>query len=436
MSDQLKHIRLPGPLARALLLLPLGLALTGAWFSVRWYIGDTIAEYVNADNRGLDTARLAANLAPGDPLTHWRLGDIESITLPPEQLGQAIKEYEQAVTLSPNDYRFWLALGRALEQSGDAQQGELAMRRAVDLAPSYAYPRWYLGNLLLRSGHDAAAFAELRRAGEADPQLRQQVFNLAWEVHGKSFDALQSAIGPTAEIRAAFAKYLLDRKAVDDGLRMWNGLSPAEKQESRPTGESILTSLVAAKRFQAALTVWNDLALNDLARGAAGQVLNGGFEQDIGPATASVFGWQVKSAQQAQIGLDASNHQGNHHGGTRSLRILFQARSKPDFEVAQLVIVEPGKQYDLEGFVKTNKLESAGTPIVEVVDSADGSVLASSPPAPAGDNGWQSFVITFKAGVKTEAITIRVSRAPCGDNAVCPIFGTLWYDDFNLKLRS
>jgi hypothetical protein len=435
MPDQLKHIQLRGPLARVLMLLPLGLALTGAWFSVRWYIADTIAEYVNADNRGLEIARLAADLSPNDPLAHWRIGDIESSTLPPEQLGQEIKEYQLAVSLSPNDYRFWLALGRALEQSGDVQQGELAMRRAVGLAPSYSYPRWYLGNLLLRSGHDADAFAELRRASEADPKLRQQVFTLAWEVHAKNFEALKSAIGPAAESRAEFARYLLDRTAIDGGLQMWNGLNAAEKKENRQTGESILNSLVLAKRFPAALAVWNDLALSDWSRGAVGQLLNGGFEQDIGPVSASVFGWQVKSAPQAQIGLDASNQQSNHHGGARSLRIIFQARSKPDFEVAQLVIVEPGRQYDLEGFVKTNKLESAGTPVVEIVDFSDGSVLASSLPAPAGDNDWQPLVITFKAGAKTEAIRFRVSRAPCGGNAVCPIFGTLWYDDFNLKLR-
>ena len=104
--------------------------------------------------------------------------------------------------------------------------------------------------------------------------------------------------------------------------------------------------------------------------------------------------------------------------------------------VSQLVVVESDKQYDLEGFLKTSRLESAGTPVVEIVDAADGSVLGTSQPAPAGDNDWQPVTITFKTGAKTEAIGIRVSRAPCGDNPSCPIFGTLWYDDFNLKRRS
>src|SRR5437660_10669127 len=128
MSDQLLHIHARGTLRHTLMLLPLALALVGAWFSVRWYVGDSIAEYMNPDDNGLKTAQLAVTLAPKDPLVHWRLAEVEQSKLPQDQLARAIKEYEQAVGLAPNDYRFWLALGRALEQSGDTQKAESAMR--------------------------------------------------------------------------------------------------------------------------------------------------------------------------------------------------------------------------------------------------------------------------------------------------------------------
>jgi tetratricopeptide (TPR) repeat protein len=433
MPDQLMHLNTRGLLGRALLLLPVALALMGAWFSVRWYIGDTIAEYMNAEDRGVETARIAASLAPNDPLAHWRIGDIEQNSLPPDQINQAISEYEQAVALSPNDYRFWLALGRALEESGDAQKSEKAMRRAVELAPSYSYPRWYLGNLLLRSGHNAEAFAELRRASEADPQLQPQVFNLALQVYAQNYEALKNAIGPAAGTRAAFAKYLLGGKKVDEALRMWNDLNSAEKKENRATGDLVIKSLMEAKHYRQVLDTWNDLAPTDGSRGVVGQLLNGGFEQNIDPANAGVFGWKLKSTQQAQVAIDGLNH----HSGGHSLRIVFQSRAKLDsLNVSQLVVVDSDKQYDLEGFLKTSQLESAGTPVVEIIDAADGSVLGTSPFAPAGDNAWQPITITCKTGAKTEAIVIRINRAPCGDNPSCPIFGTLWYDDFNLKRKS
>src|SRR5258708_29904539 len=131
MSDQLAHISLRSPLRRAFTVLLLLLALAGAWFSVRWYLGDTIAEYLNPDDRGIENARLAAALAPSDPITHWTLAELEQNKLPPDQINLAIAEYEHAARLAPNDYRFWLSLGRALEHADEHAKAEQAMRRAV-----------------------------------------------------------------------------------------------------------------------------------------------------------------------------------------------------------------------------------------------------------------------------------------------------------------
>lgn len=431
MPDQIAHISTRGPLGRGLTLAPLALALAGTLFSVRWYIGDTIAEYTNPESRGLQPAQLAVSLAPDDPLAHWRLGDLKQNLFTPEQGTQAIQEFELATRLSPNDYRYWLPLGRALEQHGDIQKAELAMRRAVDLAPAYSYPRWYLGNVLLRSGHNAEGFAELRRASDADPQLRPQVFNLACEVYGQSFDELRAAIGPAVESRAQFAKYLFDRERVDDGLRMWSSLSAKEKEDSRTTGESLMKSLVEGKRFQQALEMWNDLAPGEAARTRVDQIMNAGFEIP-GATTFGTFGWRWKSSPQMQVAMDWTTG----HGSGRSLRILFQARSKIELDISQLVVVVPGSEYELSCFIKTNQLESAGLPIVEVLNAADDKVLGISQSAPADTNDWQAVVVPFKSDAKAEAIVVRISRASCGDNVICPIYGTVWYDDFSLKRKS
>jgi len=430
--SELLYIRVQGrPLRRALTLLPLILALAGAWFSVRWFVGNTIADNLNPDDRGLENARLAIGLAPNDPLTHWTLAEVEQRNLSLEQPNPALKEYERATSLAPNDYRFWLALGRAFEQSGDSQKGERAMRRAVALAPAYSYPRWYLGNLLLRSGNEAEAFDELRRASEADPTLRPQVFSLVWEVYGENPAELSKAIGSAPETRAEFAKYLIERKQVEVGLNTWHGLTVTEKQANRVIGEALVKSMVEMQRFPQALEIWNDLAPSEAGRGKVGQVLDGGFEQNMSGASENVFDWQIKSGQQSQASID----QASPHGGARSLRLFFKARSNIDLSVAQLVIVEPNTQYDFAAFVKTNKLESAGLPVVEILDAMNGSVLASSQPAPGGSSDWQPIAIALKTGAKTEAIIIRINRASCGDNSVCPIFGTAWYDDFDLKRR-
>lgn len=431
MPDQIVHISMRGPLRRALTFLPLALALAGAWFSVRWYAGNTIADNLNPDDRAIENARLATELAPGDPLTHWALAEIQHSKLPLDQVNQSIREYERAASLAPNDYRFWLALGRALEQSGDSQEAEKAMTRAVELAPAYAYPHWYLGNLLLRSGNDSDAFAHLRRAADADPELWGQVYNLLWEAYGKNPAELDKAIGPTSAARADFAQYLIGRQKIDDGLRIWGALTTQEKQDHRATGELLTKSLLGMKRFRQALEMWNEVAPGDRVRGRVGQLFDGGFEQKTDSATAGPFGWQVKSVQQAQAGADPATA----HSGSRSLRLLFKSPAKTEVSVGQLVIVEANTQYDFECFLKTSRLESAGTPMVEILDATDGVLLSNSAAAPAGDNDWQRVSIGFKTGAKAEAIVIFITRSSCGENSICPIFGSVWYDDFDLKRR-
>lgn len=430
MPDQVTYLNTRGVVRRLFMLLPLVLALAGLWVSARWYLGDTIAENLDPDNRALETARTAVGLAPADPLTHWRLAEVELKTLPPDQMQLALAEYEQATQLSPNDYRFWLSLGRALEQSGNGESGERAMRRAVELAPSYSFPRWYLGNLLLRRGDYPAAFAELRRASEAYPELRPQVFSLVWQVHQQNPAELANAIGSGVSMRAEFAKYLADSGQPDEGLRIWNSLNAAEKKESRASGEAMIKSLRDAKHLRQAAELWNDLAPEGAPPVTVGQLIDGGCEQTK-PVEGSPFGWQLKSNRQAQVSFDA----GHPHSGARSLRVVFQASAKVNVDISQMVIIEPGAQYELAYFLRTLQLVSASLPMVEVIDAADGALLGASRPALSDDNDWQPFTIAFKTGAKTEAIVIRISRAPCADNAECPIFGSVWYDDFDLKKR-
>jgi tetratricopeptide (TPR) repeat protein len=428
--DQIAHFNTRGTVRRALTFLPLALALAGAWFSVRWYVGNTIADNLNPDDRALETARMSSQLAPDDPLTHWALAEVEQAKLPLEQVNQSVKEYDEAASLSPNDYRFWLSLGRALEQSGDSQKAEKALNRAVELAPTYSAPHWYLGNLLVRTGNDAQAFVHLRRASQADPQLRGQVFNLIWEVCGKNPAELDQAIGATPGARAEFASYLINRQLFADGLRLWGVLTAQEKREQRATGVALTKTLLDAKRFRQALEMWNEVVPGDRLRGNVGQVFDGSFEL-TDSTSAGPFAWQVQSGQQAQAGLDPAKM----HSGTHSLRLLFKSPAKATVNVSQIVVVEPNTQYDLGYFLKTSKLESAGTPMVEVLDAADGAILSTSGAAPAGDNDWQQNTLAFKTGAKAEAILIRISRSSCGENAICPIFGTVWYDDFDLKRR-
>src|SRR5436190_14580872 len=98
MPQEIVHVRVRNPLVKVLLILLLIAAGVWSYFVMRWYIGNTIAEYFNPAEHSLDTARMAASLAPNDPLTHWRIAQVAQKTLPLDQQTQSIAEYERAIS--------------------------------------------------------------------------------------------------------------------------------------------------------------------------------------------------------------------------------------------------------------------------------------------------------------------------------------------------
>ena len=327
-----------------------------------------------------------------------------------------------------------MALGTASEQIGDTAKAERALKQAVALAPAYAYPHWYLGNLLLRTGRYDEAFAELRIASEADQEFQPQQFNLIWEIYGADSERLKKAIGESSVAKGKFALYLLSRQKFDEGLRLWDSLSADEKKANKETAEALVNNLVAHSRYHDALKAWNDIAPSEKFRAEVGSVFDPGFEEASSYGPEMAFGWQVTQVQQVQVGIDPVK---SHSGGT-SLRLAFHVRSNIEkINVSQLVAVAPNTEYDFEFYVSTEKLETGGPTLVQIVDPTTTGAIATSPGAPGGTSDWTRVALTFKTGDKTEAVQIKIVRPSCGteDAPICPIFGSVWYDDFSIKRR-
>jgi len=416
-----------------LVLLPALLAIFGAGFIVRWYVGNTVAEYApGIDEGGIEMARLAVRWAPGDPLTHWRLGSFEEKVFSAENMADAVREYQVAVALSPNDYRYWMELGRALDAAGDSAAGEKALRRSVELAPAYSHPRWFFGNLLLREGKPGEAFDQLGRAAEADLLMRPPVFDLAMRVFGGDVNEIARVACPSPAARMQFAIYLAAGKKFDEALRVWNATSPADRRQQPELGKEMQVSLIEAKQFQSALAVMRELE-PDAQLPQVEQIWNAGFESDLKPpdaTNANPFNWVIVARASAQVALDSQAH-----SGKRSLRIVLEAsRALDAVSVSQIVAVQPGAQYRFECYVRTEALVTISTPVLAVFDAVDNATLATSDPLPTGTNDWQRVTLDFTVNSKHDGITVGSYRAACGGNGqLCPAFGKVWYDDFNLQ---
>src|SRR5690606_12981948 len=142
-------------------------ALLLSWFGVRWQLGNMFAELTSVTQPDArQSAEFARAMAPGDPAAQWLLAAKERENFDVESLERAVGMMEEVVRLSPNDFRWWIELGRAYEQAERPEEAERALLRAAELAPEYTFPRWQLGNFYLRQNRTDDAFAQLMKTTE------------------------------------------------------------------------------------------------------------------------------------------------------------------------------------------------------------------------------------------------------------------------------
>jgi cytochrome c-type biogenesis protein CcmH/NrfG len=413
------------PLARHVLLPLAGLfCLLLVFFAVKWYLANSIS--ARAEQREL--AQLAADLAPSDPQSHYALAVLDEKSFLPEDLPKSLLEFEQAVALSPNDYRLWFALGRARERSGDAEGAERAMRKALELAPHYAQVQWAVGNVLLRRGKTDAAFAEIRRAVESDAAFANPAVLTAWQIFDGDLSRISQAVGDSPQAKSLLSSFLAKQKRFDEAFQTWNSLSEVEKQKTYGQGSSeLLNHLLQAKKFRDALDVETQISSSEREMPVPEKITNAGFENAVNTTGASIFVWQIADGVLPAIGVDDKHKK----SGNFSLVIAFNSPNGQDFRaVQQTVVVAPNEKYDFEVFFRS-ELKTTATLKWEIVDAASGKILAATQAA-ASNSDWSSLKAAFTASPNTEAVTIRLARAAC-NAALCPISGKIWFDDFSLN---
>ena len=400
------------------------------WEAARTGIARTLAE--RAELTGdINSADRAVKLAPNDAEAHCARGEVLQSG---EDYGEASVEFERAVQLRSRDYFLWLMLGVTRDENQDQEGALRALRQAVALAPSYAPPRWQLGNLLLRMGHYEEAFAELRRAAIGNPKLWPNVIDLAWGIYVGDVDAVVRAIQPaTEEACLSLALFLArhDQSAAALGQFRQTAIT-------NPKSEALLDELLKARAFNEAYEVWariHGLPSRTLPDGRVSDtsagIRDGGFEEPI-TVGQSGFGWQITpSVANVTMSVDTNEHQ----SGSRSLRIDFRGNSNPTSSLlTQLVLLKPQAHYRL-GFAALSKdFVSAAAPIVRIADASgqNNAVLAESLPLRSDVAGWRDVTIDFNTSAQARAIVITIARQSCASDP-CPAFGTLWLDSFSLS---
>ena len=426
-NGQIKILDARQTYARIIIIAAVILSLAFGWFTVRWQLGNMLAALTPSSAPNADEiAGLAVSLAPRDPMTHWLAAGTKKGVFSPEIISQTVEDYRTVIRYSPNDYRWWIELGRAAEQAEDYEEAETAFNRAVELAPNYSYPRWQLGNFYLRRNRSDAAFTELRKAAETNQVYRDQVFSLAWDFYDQDLTKLEQIAGDYPPVRATLARFYAAKERPEDSLRIWNTLSEEEKRRNVIYAQIIAQGLYEMRYLRQAQEFFRELGVEPDAKPET--IQNGSFEKAIKGYKETYFGWIVSPIEKMEVKLDPTKK----HEGSRSLRVTFSGYSDPAlYNITQYVITEPSANYRLTFWLRTEDLKSGGTPMLEIFNTKDLKGITASQPFPNGTNDWQQIKLEFKAPENAEAVAIRTNRSFCGEG--CPIYGTFWYDDFKLE---
>lgn len=400
--------------------------LLGIWNSGSAGLSRLLSAYGSAANSFPEVDQ-AVQLNPSDPEAHFIRGSMLSSR---GEIAEAIREFERATELRPDDYVLWLELAQARDQVDDAQGALVASRQAVTLAPYYAAPRWQLGNLLLRNGQLSEAFTELRLAAASNPTHLPALIDLAWHLAQGNASVAEQLVDPqTAESHLALAQYFRKQGETRAALAHFRAAGSLAKEDLR----AWLTELLAAKRFHDAYELW--LSGRDSSDEAAvrstGSVINGGFEKEIGLDEVG-FGWRLaRSETSLSFALDTNQAR----EGAASLQLDFHGASDPSLPLlSQLVLVEQNTSYRLRFAARTDEIVTGGLPQIVVVDatSQDQHILTAPQVLPQGNTPWQDYEIDFITGERTEAIQFILQRQKCSSGP-CPIFGRLWLDGFVIQ---
>jgi tetratricopeptide (TPR) repeat protein len=158
--------------------------------------------------------KIAAGLNPSNPWPHVYLA---RIAFAEQDCDAMLAQAEDAVAAQPGQAAGWLLQGQALDRLGRLAEAEVALHRALELAPENAATHDALGHVLAQEGDLAAAVAAYERAVTLVPQNTAYLLRLA---------NTYRANGQTDQARETYRRVLELEPGNPTATRALEGMAP------------------------------------------------------------------------------------------------------------------------------------------------------------------------------------------------------------------
>lgn len=380
----------------------LALLVAAGWATVRFYWAERLVETLTVEN-----LERAVELAPSSSNAWTRLGALRERRGDAEGARAAL---QRAMALNAYNAPAWINLGLHWELAGDPVQAERCLREAVRVDTTY-YPRWALANFYLRQQDTPRFWESIRRAITSKPDDLTPCFELCWRAFDDAGQILQNAIPDEPRINRLYQDFLMATGRLVHVAEVWKRIEPRLETEDRRPALEYTDQLLADRRVDQALRVWNRLCeagllpFQPLDPAQGRLITNGQFQ--LGGAGRG-FDWGLSAPDGISGAIEAFR-------GANSFRIQFSG-THPEITplLFQRVPVEPLRSYRLSFRYATEQLPADTGLHWMVEDVLGGSILANGRSLAAAEEQWADQQTSFTTGPRTHLVRLQLTyrRAP------------------------
>jgi hypothetical protein len=266
-------------------------------------------------------------------------------------------------------------------------------------------------------GQANEAFSELRTAAAANPRYAPNLIDLAWGISRNDLKTTEALLDiKDDKERLALIRFLARNGKGKEVFELLRQLTAPMSIENR---DELMRLLFISKAFRESFDLWRTYETREPS------IFNGGFEDPL-VLNESGFDWIISPQQRNRLAIDVFEKV----SGARSLQIDLDNSWAPGTTLlSQTFIVKPASTYRLSFAVKTKDLVTGGPPVIVVNDATSDQLLGKSENFPTATSPWTKLNVDFTTLSASQAAVIRLQRNNC-DSSPCPIFGTLWLDEF------